>query len=475
MVRTASSPGSWQRNSAVAGRNIIRALSGGLSGNIGAQGFALLVQMVVALISIPIFASLWGLESYGIWLILYTLPAYLALADFGFVGAAANAMTAAHARGEKAQARAMFRQLTGSAFALGTGLLVLATMLLLPGAGRWLSFAQVAAEGQAEIVIMALTAHAIFALWSRTLYCALRATGHFAKGAYCIGLTALVDVGLAAGLALAGYGLAGAAIGFAAGQALGLAAMAVLLRRSARGFKPGVMPHGVSELAALTSPALALIVLAIGQAILLQGAVVALGIAAGAAAVPAFTAMRTLARVGVQGVAAISQAVTPELTMARARGDSEREQELIALNLLSAAMIALPCAVALAMFGPQFIELWSAGVIMAEPALAWVLALALLAGALWGPLASFLTAVNQQSRFAPALLLAALGGISLAFVLAKDLGGVGAAWAVLAVELAMLVWCSRQAAKAGFLSRDTLQQVPARAIAMVRRRLGLGG
>ena len=106
----------------MSGRFLTR-LGNGLFGNATAQASALLVQLVVALVSVPVFATVWGLEDYGVWLILVTVPATIALSDLGFIGAVGNAMTAAVARGQDAGAREMFGQLTALAFWVGLGLL----------------------------------------------------------------------------------------------------------------------------------------------------------------------------------------------------------------------------------------------------------------------------------------------------------------------------------------------------------------
>lgn len=450
-------------------RKLMGQLGHGLVANVSAQSFALLVQLVVALVTIPVFAMLWGVEAFGVWLILFTLPAYIALTDFGLVGATASAMTAAAARGEENLAAAMFKQLAGSMFPLGLLVIGLAGAFATFGSHSQLAFAQDAAGGKAHIIVFALSCFAIFALWSRTLHAALRATGHFAKGAYCIALTALVEVALAAGFALAGWGLAGAALGYAMGQAGGLLAMLVIVRRYAPQFPPALFSSSLRHLRSLGGPALALVAMALGQAVLLQGTVMVLGLVAGAAAVPAFTAMRTLARLGVQSVAVVNQAVMPELTMARARSDTQRSADLVALNLTSALAIVVPGGILLGLFGPQIVDLWSGSVIEADSTLALVMAGVLAAGGLWGALAGFLTATNEQSRFAVMLLITSIVGLALALPLSEAIGASGAALAVLGVEVVMLGWTAHQAMRTGFFDAKAILAGPKRTVSIVRR------
>ena len=434
----------------MSGRFLTR-LGNGLFGNASAQASALLVQLVVALVSVPVFATVWGLEDYGVWLILVTVPATIALSDLGFIGAVGNAMTAAVARGQDAGAREMFGQLTALAFWVGLGLLSLVAIIGFGIDPPWLDFADGATGGQGGGTILALASFAVFSLWSRTLYAALRATGHFAKGSYATAFAALLDITLAGTIALAGGGLLGAAIGYACGQAIGLAIMARLVAKLAPGFRPALMPLAFGLLRPLLRPALALVMTILAQSVILQGAVVILGIVAGSAAVPAFTAVRTLARIGVQLVGVANLAIMPEMTMARARTDGERIADLAALNVCAGIVIALPAALGLALFGPAIVDLWSGGVIAASQELCTIMALATVLGCLWGPFAAFLTADNLQGRYALWFLVAACSGAVAVYPLAERMGAAGAALATVAVELAVLIAAGLAAWRAGFL------------------------
>ena len=86
-----------------------RFFGSGLISNIGANGLGLSVQLLIQLGSVPILAHSWGLERYGVWLVMLAVPGYLAVADLGYQGAAANDMTASVAKGERGMARSVFQ------------------------------------------------------------------------------------------------------------------------------------------------------------------------------------------------------------------------------------------------------------------------------------------------------------------------------------------------------------------------------
>ena len=66
--------------------------------------FGLGVQLLVQLISVPVLTRQWGVAGYGIWLLLFSVPSLLAMADLGLTTAGANAMTDAVARGDPPKA-----------------------------------------------------------------------------------------------------------------------------------------------------------------------------------------------------------------------------------------------------------------------------------------------------------------------------------------------------------------------------------
>ena len=69
---------------------------------IGANALSQIVSIGLQLALVPVLATHWGMKLYGTWLMLFTIPSYLALGDFGFATAAGVDMTMKVARGDKA-------------------------------------------------------------------------------------------------------------------------------------------------------------------------------------------------------------------------------------------------------------------------------------------------------------------------------------------------------------------------------------
>ena len=74
----------------------------------GAQAFNQAVQIFVRLAEVPLLLGFWGLQLYGEWLMVATIPVYLAIADGGFASAAGREMTMRTGRGDRSGALSVF-------------------------------------------------------------------------------------------------------------------------------------------------------------------------------------------------------------------------------------------------------------------------------------------------------------------------------------------------------------------------------
>jgi hypothetical protein len=52
---------------------------------LGANAVGQAVSIVIQLFSLPLYLLYWDLSTYGTWIMLSAVPAYLSMADFGMV------------------------------------------------------------------------------------------------------------------------------------------------------------------------------------------------------------------------------------------------------------------------------------------------------------------------------------------------------------------------------------------------------
>ncbi|MXP15380.1 hypothetical protein GRI44_11530 [Altererythrobacter confluentis] len=443
----------------------------GLVGNVSGQSASFLAQLAVQLVSVPVFTLSWGIERYGIWLILYTLPAYLATLSLGFGGAAGNDMVAAVAQGRRHDAARTYAAVRSGFAGLSLVAALIGAALIFGPAARLLDFAQPYAHGQAQWAAMALVAYGLANLQMSNWALALRATDGFARFLYLASITAMVEMAIALALVLAGGGLVMAAVGLAVGRCAGWLATGLMIHRHAPWLAQSGWAFSMGEARRLARPALAMAMVPLGFAIQLQGTIMALGMAAGPAAVPVFTTVRTLARFAIQLTSVVNVASMPVFTHAAAQDDTARKADLVALNLTTALVVLLPAAMAIALAGPAVIRIWTGGAIIAPAALVAVMAASLVFGGLWLVLANLVLALNQHGRYSYAFVGLACVSVGACAVLARSMGALGAGITAAGFDMAMLVMLVWQARRAGILAAGSFSTAPRRSWTLIADRL----
>ena len=295
------------------------------------------------------------------------------------------------------------------------------------------------AAGEARLTLSLLLLYGIVSLQGSIFAAGFRCAGRFATGMTWAAIAILIENGAAIGMVLGGARPAAAAAALLAGRSGALAAQATLLRRQVPWLRLGLSEARLMEARALMSPSLAVVAIPLGQALFLQGTALALGIARAPAAVPAFTATRTLSRIGLQMTQLLNHAMMPEYSVAVARRDRIAQARMILATIVAAALIVVPFAMTLAVFGPALVARWTNGVIRPDRALMAIMALSVVFGGLWNPLANLILAMNRHAGYAYPYLALATAAVPLTYLSAQHLGAPGAALSMAVLDATMCV------------------------------------
>jgi O-antigen/teichoic acid export membrane protein len=420
---------------------LIRGISANVYGN--------LIQTALQLLSVPILATHWGLETYGAWLIIFTVPNYLAFADFGFTSAAANDMTVSVARGDRPAAIKTFQAVRAAM----TGICL--TLLCLCAAGAyavpdgWLTFVVGESVNHARHAILLLTAYGVLWIQNGVSLAAFRSIGQYATGTYLQMTIHLVENIAALTVVYLGGDIEAAAATYFFVGLIGVAVRVIVLRARAPWLVFFAWRASFSEIRRLLHPALAVLALPVAHSLFLQGTVAVVGLAAGPGAVPAFTTVRTLSRIGVQLTMIVNQAVLPEFTMAFASVDQSRRARLAFLSIASSVVVLLPMFFVVVIGGPFIIKLWTHGTIHAPYALIVAMAFTMVVNGSWTPISNLIFALNRHAQYSYYYLVAALGSVLLSYPLVKLFGSPGAAISLLLLDCVMFarVWAGAMALK----------------------------
>jgi O-antigen/teichoic acid export membrane protein len=413
----------------------------------GSNAYAQATTIVIQLLSLPLFLSRWDVATYGTWLVVSAVPAYLAMADVGMVTAAGNRMTMLIGEDRPALANEVFQSALAFVLAVASAALVIVVAVAL----LWNPEAQQIPHAKAAIML--LCAGVFFTLIGGFPEAVYKATHRYALGNALSTTTRLFEwIGSIVGLQLTGD-FAGVALGALVPRAVCTLAMIVHAARTTPIFRWRLADASMVEIRRCVTPAVSFMAFPIANALNFQGMTLVAASTLGPAATVVFNTYRTMARVTVQATATFSNALWPEFS--RLYGQRNRTSLAVLFQrsqLLSFALAAGASAVVY-LVAPTFIGVWSKHQIaFSSTLMVPTMIYAAIAGG-WHVSRTLLLATNEHRALAWPFLIASILVLPLAWALAKPFGIVGIVAAMLVLELAMLLWCQ-------YLSRRLLAPEP---------------
>lgn len=394
-----------------------RRLARGISANLMAVATRIAVQFV----TLPIFFASWAVEMVGAWLILFAVPAYVALIGNGFAGAGGTAALAAAQAGDMERAREDFRA-AWSISALSTAALALifagASLFLIPSLiqpGDGLAVRDVAqAAAWLALYIFATSQMAIFDI-------PYRVAGRYPDHLFLYNAAGLVEIAIIA-----------AAVTFS--DSLAVLAMALALFRcvaagcihlSARKASPAMFETASGPIQAgiarLWRPSLAFMMMPLIFGLNLQGYLLLIGASFGPVLLAGFAATRTLTRL-LDVLVNVSYNLQFYESGYLAGDRRKVQRRMLATMTLALMLVALAFSTLLLMIGP-----WLQGIYTVEKTdfsipVAMVL---LVAATLRAVCSAPMAVLAAQNRHAPVVALY-LGGSAVSLALACGLALAGA-------------------------------------------------
>lgn len=407
----------------------------GLAANMGGVGLLLVTQVV----SVPVLLSAWGVAVYGEWLVLSAVPTYVALSDLSFSSVAGNLMIMHEAAGDRNATVTLGRRLW-SIVSVMTGLVVLAAVAIALTFGGALGGNAAIPASEVQIVLVALFLQVAIGNQYGVLDAWYRAGGRYPLGVIMRQLGRLLEFGALMGAVFLGARPGGAAITFLASSAVGFAVSWVTLRRAVAWstFRP-VRPH-LQTFRELLAPGVAFMAFPIGSALAIQGFTIVIGATLGAAAVVVFSTTRTVTRVTLQVIGTINNAIWPELSRSVGSEQFSVARDILRRSVQLALVGSLSIVLVLALFGVAIIRWWTHGLVDPPTLLLAVLLLVIVVNSMWYTLSTVLVATNRHGRMAFFYLVATIGALLGSLPLGSAMGLPGVAMALLAIDLAMVVY-----------------------------------
>jgi O-antigen/teichoic acid export membrane protein len=452
-----------------------RTLRQRLVGGAGAQAFAQVTQLLVRLAEVPAFLTIWGATQYGKWLLIAAIPTYLSLADGGFATTSGREMTIMLSSGNRTGALRVFQSswllLTAiSGAALGLIFLILFTTPLL-------DMVSVDATDVADVrlALILFSAYVLLGFQSGLYYGVFCAEHRYDLGTWISSSFVAVDLAASLTGAAVWHSFTGAAGGLLVSRLLLVACYWIVLRRMAPWCRLGLREASLSQLRQLVAPSLGSMAFPIGMAGNIAGVRILVGAVLGPAAVPVFSAMRTLARAGQMPTLFVIRILEPELAIAYGEGRMDVFRMLLRRSCQIAVWSGIAMTVAALIAGYLLFSWWVNGRFPLNTPTFLLLLLASALNGVWYTVLQVAYATNRTHQVAlPFALIYGFGCMLLCWAAMQIFGLVGAGFSLVLVELAM---CAITIPKALSLSGESwgnfvtsVARLPTREIIAVLRR-----
>jgi O-antigen/teichoic acid export membrane protein len=386
---------------------------------IGANAIGKVWVAIIQLVSIPVLAGAWGAERFGLWLMIMTVPTYIALTSTGFNAVAGVDIARSHVQGRIEDCKRTYQSvwilisaITGTVVLLG-----LLSRLLLAAAGgeQWGLGASEAADTAAVILV-----YAFLVIQSSMVLAVYRGVSRYAEGTLLFDLIGLAEGLAAIVVAALGGSLVKAAVAMTLVRLSGMLVLHVLIVRREPWAHARLSAASRTEIRRLLQPSLGALSIAAANALALQGVVVTLGVALGPAAAAAFASARTVVRLPLQLSDLVGRAVQPEMARAWFAQDHRTFWHLTHLNVGFAVLALTIYALFLSAFGPIVLKRLSGGSISYEQGLITALAIAVAFQGANVALGHAISAQLRQHTYGHIYLAAACLAVLLPFAMAHN-------------------------------------------------------
>ena len=408
----------------------------------GANSFGMAITIVIQLVSLPLFLHYWDMSTYGVWLMLSAIPAYLSMADVGMVTAAGNKMTMAVGKGDVLEANRVFQSALMFMTIVCGALALLAVLLIL-----WAPLPGLQNFDQ-RVALAALCLGVLLALFGGLSEAVFKSTERYATGTMLGNCVRLGEwLGFMVGLVAVGSFAAVALCGLVV-RLIGTLAGVVLAGQGKHGLHWGTQAADSGEIRAMIKPAVSFMAFPLANAMSFQGLTLLVGTFFGPIAVALFNTYRTIARIAVQVTAIFSHALWPEFSRLFGQGESDIIDKLFRRTFMLGALQALFLSLVLYFMTPWMLRVWTHGAIDFVPSLMLLMLLYAALAGIWHIPRVLLMATNQHVGLAYWSLVAGALSVGLAWMLSDLLQLNGVVAAMLMSELFIAVVCTCLAYKA---------------------------
>lgn len=396
-----------------------------IAANFAASALGKGIGALAQVVSVPIMLSHWGAGAYGEWILLTTVPSYLAMTDIGFGNVAVNEMTMLVAAGRRDEALGVFQSvnLLIAAISMSLGAVFLVGVWSLP-VERWLRATGYTGAHDLRVILSTLGITTLITLQENLFHASFQCVGKKAIGTtFKSAATAVVSVGNIVAVML-GANMLTTAVVFAILTILGTIALWNALFVNIRWIRFGVRHARMDIILRLARPAVSFMSFPASNLLNIQGILMVIGHVLGPVGVVTFSTARTISRSVLQALQLINASIWPEVSAAFGSGSIDLLRKLHRKSCQLSFFLCIAATALVAAFGNQVWDRWTVGKIQTDPVLLDILLLQMLLGAFWYTSSVVPAATNNHGGIAKLIMGASGLSLVLSYVL-MSAGGLG--------------------------------------------------
>lgn len=417
-------------------KNIYKNFLAGLFGKFG--------QVGVRLLQVPILISYLGVEQYGTWILLSSIPSWLSISNLGFGTVAGN--DAAIAAGENNIAR--IEEIYSSTMVGVVGLVVILSFgcALIVGLVDWNIFLETTNLQlvETQLILLALSLTVLIGFIPQIESIKYRVENKNHRSIWLNNIRPWIDFLLLWVVIQLDKGMVGIAVSGLVSVGLYSTFVFVDTQRACR--RISVSKQKISKDYALHLIRKGLIFQAfpVGNAVQNQGYIMVVNYLLGPVAVTLFTTLRTLVRSANQVMELVNQSVWPELSYLLGAKRMREARDVHDKSVKISGIAALGIVLVLLAFGPFLYSFWlGKAVEVSRELLIWFI-LPIPLTAWWFTSSVVLVASNQYEDYALRYILISVLGLLAAWGLGYKFGMPGIAISLAVIDL-LMIWYIRGA------------------------------
>jgi len=406
---------------------------------LSARGFSYAVQAFIQIVQVPLLLYFWGVERFGEWLILFSIPSYLTFCDMGLVGTTKKEIALMIAQGKEEDALFLFQSSATLLLLFLSAILGIVSILVLEFfSPKWVNLSSLDTSSYLLAIVL-LFGYIFIKVLVGVLDTAFYSTGRYASGVMLFTYIQLMEfVAFVVAVAM-GAGFVGVSFTYLCFSILG-AGLIYWRTRAVAPWLRFAWRFNFKKIRNLFKPALASMGFPIGMAMNIQGVRLVIGATLGPAALAVFATMRTLTSLSVRLIDLFGQAFEPEYAFATGANDIKTVKKLICvsgqLSLWLGLMIGLP----LLLLGDTILTIWTNNNIQLEYVPFLFLITASVVNAVWFNAMKVPYSINRHEGVAMIYMAFNSAGVLACFLLANEFGLDGVAGSLLLVEILLALF-----------------------------------